>query len=175
MLIKCNAADHLYLIDDDPVRAKLFKNNSVRFEDPFHVYAELNDETGEIAAVVCVIICKFVPQDERQLKFIAAGKAAGKLPKIEEGLAEGEAIYGKLGTVLCPYSIWSYQRGHGRKLISNLLEATPIMHPEVDAVITMSPHTHTAMKFHLSNGAGIFSSNEETVNYEYEVEDVVLH
>jgi len=171
MLIKCNAADHLYLIDDDPVRAKLFKNNSVRFEDPFHVYAEVNDETGEIAAVVCVIICKFVPQDERQLKFIAAGK----LTEIEKRLAERGAVHGELGTVLCPYSIWSYQRGHGRKLISNLLEATPIMHPEVDAVITMSPHTHTAMKFHLSNGAGIFSYNEETVNYEYEVEYVVLH
>jgi len=171
MLIKCNAADHLYLIDGDPVRAKLFKKNSVRFEDPFHVYAEVNDETGEIAAVVCVVICKFVPQDERQLKFIAAGK----LDQIEEQLAEREAIHGELGTVLCPYSIWSYQRGHGRKLINNLLEATPIMHPEVDAVITMSPHTHTAMKFHLSNGAGIFSSNEETVNYEYEVENVVLH
>jgi len=171
MLIKCNAADHLYLIDDDPVRAKLFKNNSVRFDDPFHVYAEVNDETGEIAAVICAVICKFVPQDERQLQFIAAGN----LDQIEKQLAEREAIHGKLGTVLCPYSIWSYQKGHGRKLINNLLEATPIMHPEVDAIITMSPHTHTAMKFHLSNGAGIFSANEETVNYEYEVENVVLH
>jgi hypothetical protein len=171
MLIKCNAADHLYLIDDDPVRAKLFEDNSVRFEDPFHVYAEVNDETGEIAAVVCTIICKFVPQDEYQLKFIAMGKTK----QIEEHLKEREAIHGELGTVLCPYSIWSYQRGHGRKLINNLLEATPIMHPEVDAVITMSPHTHTAMKFHLSNGAGIFSSNEKTVNYEYEVRNVVLH
>jgi hypothetical protein len=171
MLIKCNAADHLYLIDDDPVRAKLFKDNSARFEDPFHVYAEVNNETGEIAAVVCVIICKFVPQDEYQLKLIAMGKVT----QIEEKLAEREEMYGELGTVLCPYSIWSYQKGHGRKLINNLLEATPVMHPEVDAVITMSPHTHTAMKFHLSNGAGIFSSNEKTVNYEYEVPDVLLH
>ena len=168
MLIKCNAADHLYLIEDDPVRPKLFKNNSVRFESPFHVYAEGNDE---IAAVVCVVICKFVPQDEYQLKVVAAGK----LTDIEEALAEREAVYGALGTVLCPYSIWSYQKGHGRRLINNLLEAAPLMHPEVDAVITMSPHTHTAMKFHLSNGAGLFSTNEKTVNYEYEVEDVVLH
>ena len=171
MLIKCNAADHLYLIEDDPVRPKLFKNNSVQFESPFHVYAEVNDETGEIAAVVCVVICKFVPQDEYQLKVVAAGK----LTDIEEALAEREAVYGALGTVLCPYSIWSYQKGHGRRLINNLLEAAPLMHPEVDAVITMSPHTHTAMKFHLSNGAGLFSTNEKTVNYEYEVEDVVLH
>ena len=153
------------------MRPKLFKNNSVRFESPFHVYAEVNDETGEIAAVVCVVICKFVPQDEYQLKVVAAGK----LTDIEEALAEREAVYGALGTVLCPYSIWSYQKGHGRRLINNLLEAAPLMHPEVDAVITMSPHTHTAMKFHLSNGAGLFSTNEKTVNYEYEVEDVVLH
>ena len=171
MLIKCNFADHAYLLADDPIRPKLFKDNSVRFEDPFHVYAEVNDETGEIAAIVCTIVCKFVPQDEYQIKLIAMGKTK----QIEKQLKEREAIHGELGTVLCPYSIWSYQRGHGRKLISNLLEATPIMHPEVDAVITMSPHTDTAMKFHLNNGAGIFSSNEKTVNYEYEVEDVVLH
>ena len=171
MLIKCNFADHAYLLADDPIRPKLFKDNSVRFEDPFHVYAEVNDETGEIAAIVCTIVCKFVPQDEYQIKLIAMGKTK----QIEKQLKEREAIHGELGTVLCPYSIWSYQRGHGRKLISNLLEATPIMHPEVDAVITMSPHTDTAMKFHLNNGAGIFSSNKKTVNYEYEVRNVVLH
>jgi len=171
MLIKCNAADHLYLIDDDPVRAKLFKNNSVRFEDPFHVYAEVNDETGEIAAVVCVIICKFVPQDEYQLKLIAMGKTK----QIEEQLKEREELHGALGTVLCPYSIWSYQKGHGKKLINNLLEAAPVMHPEIDAVITMSPHTDTALRFHMRNGAAIFSTNTKCVNYEYEVEDVVLH
>ena len=171
MLIKCNAADHLYLIEDDPVRGEMLKDNTKRFEDPFHVYAEVNDATGEIAAVVCVVVCRFVPQDEAQLKFIAAGK----LTAIEEALEEREAVHGALGTVLCPYSIWSYQKGHGSQLINKLLEATPLLHPEVDAVITMSPHTHLAMKFHLSNGAGLFSTNEETVNYEYEVEDVVLH
>jgi len=171
MLIKLNAADHLYLIEDDPVRPKLFKDNSVRFEDPFHVYAEINDETGEIAAVVCTIICKFVPQDERQIKLIAMGKTG----QLEEQLKEREEMHGQLGVVLCPYSIWSYQRGHGRKLINNLLEAAPLMHPEVDAVITMSPHTEVALKFHLRNGAGIFATNPDCVNYEYEVENVILH
>ena len=171
MLIKCNAIDHAYLIEDDPVRPKLFKDNSVRFEDPFHVYAEVNDETGEIAAVVCTIICKFVPQDEYQIKLIAMGKTE----RIEEQLKEREELHGELGTVLCPYSVWSYQRGHGRKLINNLLEAAPVMHPEVDAVITMSPHTDTAMRFHIHNGADIFSTSGECVNYEYEVPDVILH
>ena len=171
MLIKCNAADHLYLIKDDPVRPDLFENNRKRFEAPFHVYAEVNDETGEIAAVVCIVVCKFVPQDEVQIKAVAAGK----LTQIEEALAEREKIFGVLGTVLCAYSVWSYQRGHGRKLINNLLEAAPILHPKVDAVITMSPLTDTAMSFHLSNGADIFSTNEGTINYEYEVPDVILH
>ena len=171
MLIKLNAADHLYLIKDDPVRLKLFKDNSKRFEAPFHVYAEINDETGEIAAVVCTIVCKFVPQDEYQIKLVAMGKTK----QIEEQLKEREEMHGDLGVVLCPYSIWSYQRGHGRKLINNLLEAAPILHPEVDAVITMSPHTDTALRFHLNNGAGIFSTNDACVNYEYEVPDVILH
>ena len=99
----------------------------------------------------------------------------GKTKQIEEQLKEREETQGELGTVLCPYSIWSYQKGHGRKLINNLLEAAPIMHPEVDAVITMSPHTDTAMRFHINNGADIFSNNSKCVNYEYEVPDVILH
>lgn len=171
MLIKCNAADHLYLIKDDPVRPDLFTDNRKRFEAPFHVYAEVNDETGEIAAVVCILICKFVPQDEIQIEAVAAGKLA----KIEKVLGEREAAYGPLGTVLCPYSVWSYQRGHGRKLINSLLEAATLLHSKVDAVITMSPLTDTAMRFHLNNGADIFSTNEDTINYEYEVPDVILH
>lgn len=171
MLIKCNAADHLYLIKDDPVRPDLFKNNRQRFKDPFHVYAEVNDETGEIAAVVCVVICKFVPQDELQLEAIAAGR----LPEIERKLAKREAANGPRGTVLCPYSVWSYQRGHGRKLISNLLEAGPLIHDEVDTLITMSPLTDTALNFHLSNGAEIFATNEETINYVYEIEEQIIH
>ena len=99
----------------------------------------------------------------------------GKTKQIEEHLKEREETHGELGTVLCPYSIWSYQKGHGRKLINNLLEAAPVMHPEVDAVITMSPHTDTAMRFHINNGADIFSTNSQCVNYEYEVPDVILH
>lgn len=171
MLIELNAADHLYLIKDDPVRPDLFDNDKVRFSGPFRVYAEVNDETGEIAAVVCILVCKFVPQGEDQIRAVAAGK----LTEIEEQLAEREKLLGALGTVLCPYSIWSYQRGHGSKLIQNLLEAVPVMYPEVDAVITMSPLTDQAMKFHINNGAEIFSANEDTVNYEYEVEEVTLH
>jgi len=171
MLIELNAADHLYLIKDDPVRPDLFDNDKVRFSGPFRVYAEVNDETGEIAAVVCILVCKFVPQGEDQIRAVAAGK----LTEIEEQLAEREKLLGALGTVLCPYSIWSYQRGHGSKLIQNLLEAAPVMYPEVDAVITMSPLTDQAMKFHINNGAEIFSANEDTVNYEYEVEEVTLH
>lgn len=169
MLIKCNVFDHLYLIEDDPVRSTLFEDDRVRFDDPFHVFAEVNDETGEIAAVVCIVICKFIPQDPYQLRMVALGEAR----KLEEILEEGEV--GELGTVVCPYSIWSYQRGHGRKLINNLLEAVPIMYPEADAVITMSPHTKMALKFHVGNGAMMISSGEGAVNYEYEVPDVILH
>lgn len=171
MLIELNAADHLYLIKNDPVRPELFEDDSVRFKDPFHVYAEVNDETGEIAAVVCVLLCKFVPQGEDQIRAVAAGK----LKQIEEQLAEREKTLGPLGTVLCPYSIWSYQRGHGNKLMSNLLEAAPVLHPEIDTIITMSPLTDQAMRFHINNGAEIFSANQETINYEYEVEDTIVH
>jgi hypothetical protein len=40
----------------------------------------------------------------------------------------------------------------------------------------MSPKSDTALKFHTSNGAELFSVNEDTINYAYEIEEhVVLH
>jgi len=175
MLIKCNAHDHLYLIDDDPVRGTLFKDSRIRFDDPFAVYAEINEETGEIAAVVCVVVCKFIPQDEDQLRLIAGGRVQEIEEQMYEALEGSGGDGDNLGTVVCPYTIWSYQRGHGRNLINNLLEAVPILHPEADALITMSPHTKTALKFHVGNGAVIVGHGEGSVNYEYDIPEVTLH
>ena len=52
-----------------------------------------------------------------------------------------------------------------------------MLYPEVDHVITMSPPTKMAMKFHIGNGAALLFPNEETVNYEYDIPDdpIVIH
>ena len=72
--------------------------------------------------------------------------------------------------------MWSYKKGAGRRLISSLIEFVSVAYPAVGSVVTMSPKSDGALKFHTNNGAEMFSVNENTINYSYELEEgVVLH
>ena len=166
MLIECDKEGYLKYIKDDPVRPDLFDDDAVRFDGNFRVYADI-DRQGfgiNVNAVICVVIAPFIPQNEGQIQAFASGDLNASMAI----RSEGEGSFGK---VLCPYSLWSYEKGAGRRLVNSLLEAVPIMYPDVDYVITMSPPTKMAMNFHTSNGASLLSSNKDTVNYEYEIEN----
>ncbi len=73
----------------------------------------------------------------------------------------------------CLYTIWSLQRGGARKLVQALLPHLRMKYA-VARIVTLSPNTEMAKRFHLSNGAVIYRNNyeEETVNYEYEFCDI---
>jgi len=62
------------------------------------------------------------------------------------------------------YSIWSYKKGCGQKLVNTLVEREK---DYVARIVTMSPKTEMAQNFHLRNGAKVFQVNKSTVNYEY--------
>lgn len=172
MLIECDEETFAKYIEDDPVRPNLFEESFIRFRGNFYVYADVDkDDFGyTVNAIVCVTICPFLPQTEDQLELYASGDMGDGLQVLEEILDERET---RAGVIFCPYSLWSYSKGSGKKLINDLLEAVPILHPEVDHVITMSPPTKMAMRFHVGNGAILLSPNENTVNYEYELPDEI--
>jgi len=168
MLVECDEETYLKYIEDDPVRPDLFSDDFIRFRGNFRVYADV-DKAGDeftVNAIICVAICPFVPQTEEQLRIYAAGDMGESLEALEEMLDEDDT---RAGIVLCPYSLWSYNRGAGRRLVNELLESVHLLHPEVDHVITMSPPTKMAMRFHIGNGAALLLPNETTVNYEYEI------
>ena len=169
MLIECNVEKHLSLIDDDPVRPTLFEHNEARFHGPFRVFAEVDEDSEEIQAVVCVVLTAFVVTEEDDLLMLANGEF---FMETEDGIDVTDAE----PTLACPYSIWSYKKGAGRRLISSLIEFVTVAYPTVGSVVTMSPKSDSALKFHTNNGAEMFSVNEDTINYAYEIEKhVVLH
>ena len=175
MIVECDEKTYATYVEDDPVRPHLFEDDFVRFRGNFKVYADVDeDDFGlTVNAVVCVAICPFLPQTEDQLRLYASGDMGEGIAALEDMLDEDGA---RAGIILCPYSIWSYSKGAGRRLINDLLESVSILHPEVDHVITMSPPTKMAMRFHIANGAILLSPNEETVNYEYEIpDDITVH
>lgn len=83
------------------------------------------------------------------------------IPTTEKELMEFE-----WGTFSIFYTVWSKEKGLGRKIVLDTWELLKSQHPN-NRYITMSPKTEMAMKFHLSNGAILLQENETTNNFEY--------
>ena len=151
MLLKCDL-DFLKIVEQDPIRPmELLGGPKRRFETPFEVYALIEKQGFGVAtnAVACIAHAWFIPETEADLMEIRQGNQ--------------HRIRSEGGNIVVPYSLWSNKKGCGTLLINALL------HKFKDAgkIITMSPKTEMARKFHESNGAFLLQSNEESNNFEY--------
>ena len=68
------------------------------------------------------------------------------------------------------YTVWncSDTKGSGRSLILALQKHFS-SHANINRLVTLSPLTEMAKKFHLSNGAKLLSTNPESYNFEYAI------
>jgi hypothetical protein len=130
------------LILDDPVRPEIPLEFRV---GPFSEVFVLSNENGSPAAAVCCAYRAAIPTDTREL---------AELP-IE------------VPTVAVFYTIWSYQPGAGRRLITQARRWIQDNRVEVRQFVTLSPPTDMARVFHLRNGAEVHRVNVDTVNYLY--------
>jgi len=130
----------LEYIKDDPVRPEIPVNFRVGSTTEVLV---LQDE-GKPKAIVCVAYRDFVPKDTDEL--------------MKEPEVPSVAVF---------YTIWSYAPGAGRDLIVQARKELPKLKPNIKKFVTLSPTTEMAKRFHLKNGASVFRSNENSVNYEY--------
>ena len=65
------------------------------------------------------------------------------------------------------YTIWSYSPGAGAALLQQAAKWLREEFKDITGIVTLSPQTPMAERFHLKNGAKIRRQNETTVNYEY--------
>ena len=75
---------------------------------------------------------------------------------------------GQRGEIVVAFTVWSRKRGAGREIIQKLREWT-IEH-NFKRLVTLSPLTPMATHFHVKNGAKQVHINEETQNFEYELQ-----
>ena len=136
MLVQLLEPDPILL--DDPVRPRISPQRKVSVFS--RVYMWLEEQ--RIGAVVCCSYRHNIPKTERELL------------QIEN--------YNQDGMKVILYSIWSYEKGCGQKLVQTVLARY-----REDKVITMSPKTDMARDFHLRNGAKVLQVNRTTINYEY--------
>ena len=98
----------------------------------------------DLSAVICICYCNTVPRTEKQLE---------DYKDIE-------------GNIAVAYTVWSNQKGAGQKIITEIRNKF-IEDSSVDRLVTMSPKTEMAKRFHTKNGAVLLYDNVESYNFEY--------
>jgi len=146
MLQRVNAIDEWIkeIIKDDPVRKEIPIQD--RINDTSEIYALWNET--ELGAITCVSYTEGIPGSVEEMNYIAS-------PYMD--------------TVVF-YTIWSYSPGSGRQLIVEASERIKHLYPSIKNVVTLSPKTEMAEKFHLKNGAWRYRENTDTINYAYELD-----
>jgi hypothetical protein len=140
MLVELAKPDPILL--EDPVRPGIWPEERISFTRD--VWALIEDK--QVAAILCVAHMNNIPTTEKEL------------------MGEADAWEGDNAIL---YSIWSYRKGAGSKLVREYLEMARVQGSPVKRIVTMSPKTEMARNFHYKNGARLLQANEETVNYEY--------
>ena len=109
---------------------------------PYQVYS----------ALCCIAYCNEIPINMEQLTEYSINHSPYK------------------SHIAVAYTVWncSDTKGSGRSLILALQKHFS-SHANINRLVTLSPLTEMAKKFHLSNGAKLLSTNPESYNFEYAI------
>ena len=135
-------------VSEDPVRPELDLDWRL-FADRKIFGLKYNTE---IEAIVCIAYTNEVPTTVKELDYMSQAACQDN----------------QTGSIAVAYTVWSRKRGAGREIIQKLREWT-IEH-NFKRLVTLSPLTPMATHFHVKNGAKQVHINEETQNFEYELQ-----
>tara|TARA_B100000131_G_scaffold303862_1_gene328316 strand:+ start:1651 stop:2133 length:483 start_codon:yes stop_codon:yes gene_type:complete len=139
--------DPLLWLKSDPVRPEL----GVEFKtSPGRGVFGLRGEDGGWKAFLCYARTSKVPSNVKELEDFTDVK----------------------GEIIIPYTVWSHEKGAGRQIIKQVLWLVENAEMGIKRVVTLSPPTEMARKFHLRNSAFELRVNPQTVNFEYAVEEL---
>jgi len=100
----------------------------------------------DLTAVICICYCTNIPTDEKEL----------------------EEYRDDTGSVAVAYTVWSNKPGAGRTIVNKLLKLMTSK-IEIKRLVTLSPLTDVASKFHIRNGAKLIKKSTTCQNFEYEL------
>ena len=146
-LEKCN-------ISEDPVRPELdntFRTNygrkifGVKFKDEIH-------------AVMCFAFTDEIPKSVKELDLFSQDAFLKNVQRDPD----------KVGRIAIAYTVWSKKKGGGKLIVKEVYKMIKKSN-HLNRLVTLSPLTDMARKFHLRNGAVELQVNETTQNFEYKV------
>ena len=138
---------------EDPVRPEL--DNDFRTSFGRKIYGV--KYKNEIHAVMCFAFTNKVPKDVVQLDKFS-----------HDAFLQSTQRGQNVGQIAIAYSVWSKKKGGGKLIVKEVFKKIKKSN-HLNRLVTLSPLTEMATKFHTRNGAKLLQVNETTQNFEYTV------
>tara|TARA_B100001741_G_scaffold302488_1_gene291689 strand:- start:1522 stop:2142 length:621 start_codon:yes stop_codon:yes gene_type:complete len=145
-LKKCN-------IEEDPVRPEL--DNIFRRSYGRKIYGV--KYMGEIHAVMCFAYTNEIPKNVDELDKFS-----------HDAFLQSAHRDQNVGKIAIAYTVWSKKKGGGKLIVKEVFKKIKKSN-HLNRLITLSPLTEMATRFHLRNGAKLLQINETTQNFEYNI------
>ena len=138
---------------EDPVRPEL--DNAFRRRYGRKIFGVRYK--GEIHAVMCFAYTNEIPKSVEELDRLSQDANLQSTLRVQ-----------KVGKIAIAYTVWSKKRGGGKLIVKEVFKKIKKSN-HLNRLVTLSPLTDMAYKFHSKNGAKLVQVNETTQNFEYEV------
>ena len=139
--------------EEDPVRPEL--DNIFRRSYGRKIYGVKYG--GEIHAVMCFAYTNQIPKNVDELDKLS-----------HDAFLQSAQRDQKVGKIAIAYTVWSKKKGGGKLIVKEVFKKIKKSN-HLNRLVTLSPLTEMATKFHIKNGAKLLQVNESTQNFEYKV------
>ena len=140
-------------VNEDPVRPEL--DNVFRRSYGRKIYGVKYG--GEIHAVMCFAYTNEIPKSVEELDVLSQDAHL-------QSTLRGQNV----GRIAIAYTVWSKKKGGGKLIVKEVFKMIKKSN-HLNRLVTLSPLTKMATKFHSRNGAKLLQKNETTQNFEYKI------
>ena len=141
-------------IDEDPVRPEL----DIVFRRSYGRKIYGVKYMGEIHAVMCFAYTNEIPKNVEELDKFS-----------HDAFLQSAQRDQNVAKIAIAYTVWSKKKGGGKLIVKEVFKKIKKSN-HLNRLVTLSPLTEMASKFHSRNGAKLLQVNETTQNFEYQVE-----
>jgi len=146
-LIELNECD----TSEDPIRPEL--DNNFRSSYGRKIFGV--KYKGEIHAVMCFAYTNEIPKSVEELDKLS-----------HDAFLQSAMRDQKVGQIAIAYTVWSKKKGGGKLIVKEVFKKIKKSN-HLNRLVTLSPLTEMATKFHSRNGAKLLQVNKTTQNFEY--------
>ena len=136
---------------EDPIRPEL--DNNFRSSYGRKIFGVKYG--GEIHAVMCFAYTNKIPKSVEELDKLS-----------HDAFLQSTMRDQKVGQIAIAYTVWSKKKGGGKLIVKEVFKKIKKSN-HLNRLVTLSPLTKMATKFHSRNGAKLLQVNETTQNFEY--------